>query len=287
MRNNQDRLGGATTQSAAQEPPIQQQEQAQQQPLQFVTPTEFVELPSAGRFYPEGHPLHACETIEIRHMTAKDEDILTSRSLLKKGVAIDRLLQNVIVDRKVRVDDLLIGDKNAIIVACRISGYGPSYEAGVVCPSCTTSVEFNFDLNQCGVIPHDSHSHWGIEKTPENTFIIHVDKLGVDVELRLLTSRDETALAQQSEKRRKNKLPESGLTDQIRRMIVSVNGNNNPGYIDSFIEALPAIDSRKIRRTYQKIVPNIDMIQGFTCSACDFEGEVSVPFGTNFFWPKQ
>ena len=113
MRNNQDRLSGLAGEGAAQEPPVQQQQA--EQPLQFVTPTEFVELPSAGRFYPEGHALHGAETIEIRHMTAKDEDILTSRSLLKKGVAIDRLLRNVIVDRSIKVDDLLIGDKNARI----------------------------------------------------------------------------------------------------------------------------------------------------------------------------
>jgi len=286
VRNNQDRLSGLAVPNAAQEPPVQQQ-QTEQQPLQFVTPTEFVELPSAGQLYPEGHPLHGVQTIEIRHMTAKDEDILTSRSLLKKGVAIDRLLQNIIVDRSIKVSDLLIGDKNAIIVACRVNGYGSDYEAKIVCPSCTTSVDFNFDLSLCEMNPHDAYKHWGIEKTVNNTFVIHAEKTGVDVEIRLLNSKDEVVLSQLSEKRRKNKLPESNLTNQLRRIIVSVDGNNNPAYVDSFVQNMPAVDSRLIRRTYQKIAPNIDMIQDFICSECDFEGEVNVPFGANFFWPKQ
>ena len=90
--------------------------------LDFSTPTELVDLPSKGRFYPEGHPLHNAETIEIKFMTAKDEDIITSRTLLKKGIVIDRLLQSVIVNKSINVQDLLIGDKNAIVVATRITG---------------------------------------------------------------------------------------------------------------------------------------------------------------------
>ena len=133
MRNNQDRLGAV---NKGEEPPVQQQPQQVEQTLQFVTPTEFVELPSRGKFYPEGHPLHNTEIIEIRHMTAKDEDILTSAALLKKGLAIDRFLQNIIVDKSINIADLLVGDKNAIIVASRISGYGAQYEAGISCPSC-------------------------------------------------------------------------------------------------------------------------------------------------------
>ena len=109
MRNNQDRLGA---QPGGETPPVSQPTQQTKQPLQFVTPTEFVELPSKGAFYPQGHPLHNVDTIEIRHMTAKDEDILTSRALLQKGIAIDRFLQNVIVDKNVNIADLLVGDKN-------------------------------------------------------------------------------------------------------------------------------------------------------------------------------
>ena len=283
MRNNQDRLGAVT---GGETPPAQQAQQAEQ-PLQFVTPTEFVELPSKGKFYPEGHPLHNIEVIEIRHMTAKDEDILTSSSLLKKGVAIDRFLQNVIINRSVKVSDLLVGDKNAVIFAARISGYGSSYEASINCPNCRATVNFSFNLDDCEVLPSDAYKEHDVQLTTDNTFIIHADKTNVDVEVRLLTSKDEAYLLQQADKKRRKKLPETNLTDQLRRIIVSVNGNSNINYIESFIQNMPAIDSRKIRGTYQKIIPNIDTGHEFACSDCSFEGEVDVPFGANFFWPKQ
>tara|TARA_R110000824_G_scaffold19798_1_gene75914 strand:- start:795 stop:1643 length:849 start_codon:yes stop_codon:yes gene_type:complete len=282
VRNNQDRLGAV---AGGENPPIQQSEQPEQ-PLQFVTPTEFVDLPSKGRFYPPNHPLHNVEMIEIRHMTAKDEDILTSRSLLKKGIAIDRFLQNVVVDRTIKVEDLLIGDKNAVIIASRITGYGSGYDANIMCPSCNASVEFGFDLNQCKVTPFDKYKESDVHLTDDNTFIIHVDKADVDVEVRLMTSKDESFLLQLIERRRRKKLPESGLTDQLRRFIVSVNGNSDPNYVESFIQHMPAIDSRKLRLTYQEVIPNVDMSHDFTCSDCGFEGEVNVPFGANFFWPK-
>ena len=281
MRNNQDRLGAI----GGGEPPPQTEQQPQQ-PLQFVTPTELVELPSKGKFYPSNHPLHNVETIEIRHMTAKDEDILTSRSLLQKGVAIDKFLQNIVVDRTINIADLLVGDKNAIIVASRVTGYGISYEANVSCPSCNNSSEYNFNLSECSLIPWDTYKQTEAKLTPDNTFIVHVDKMNVDVEVRLLVSRDEIHLSQISERKRKKKLPESSLTDQLRMLIVSINGNNDVNYIESFIQTMPATDSRKLRTVYQKIVPNVDMSQFFSCSECAFEGEVSVPFGTNFFWPK-
>ena len=284
MRNNQDRLGAV---HGGEAPPTQQLEQPEQPPLQFVTPTEFVDLPSKGRFYPSGHPLHNVEMIEIRHMTAKDEDILTSRSLLKKGIAIDRFLQNILVDRSIRVEDLLIGDKNAIIVISRITGYGPRYDATVVCPSCTNVVEFNFDLNQSGITAFDRYKENDVRLTDNNTFIIHADKADVDVEVKLMTSRDEAYLLQLTDKRRRKKLPESILTDQFRTFIVSVNGSSDPNYIESFIQNMPASDSRTIRTVYQNVIPNIDMSHDFVCSECSFEGEVDVPFGANFFWPKQ
>ncbi len=280
MRNNQDRLGAHTGDVS---PPVQQAEQ----PLQFVTPTEFVELPSKGLFYPQGHPLHNVDTIEIRHMTAKDEDILTSRALLQKGIAIDRFLQNIIVDIRVKVPDLLVGDKNAIIIASRITGYGADYEAAIGCPSCQKTVSFGFNLEECEVTEHNAYEALSVRKTENNTFLIHLDKLDMDVEVRLLTSRDETYLLQLSEKRRKKKLPESNLTEQLRRIIVSVNGQTDTAYINSFIEHVPAMDSRKLRTTYQKLIPNIDMSQNFVCPECNHEGEVNVPFGANFFWPQQ
>ena len=117
----------------------------QQSSLSFAAPTEIVDLPSKGRFYPEGHPLCGKETIEIRYMTARDEDILTSPALLKKGVALDRLLDNVLVDKSYSSKDLLSGDRHALMYAVRITGYGPDYPAEISCVHCGSDFEHTFD----------------------------------------------------------------------------------------------------------------------------------------------
>ena len=117
MARNRERLGASNVQAEPPAPTTNSNEGL----MSFVVPTEFVELPSGGRYYPQGHPLHNQETIEIKHMTAREEDLLTSRALLKKGLALDRLLESVIIDKKIRASDLLVGDRNAILISTRIS----------------------------------------------------------------------------------------------------------------------------------------------------------------------
>ena len=121
-------------------------------PTQFnwSVPTEFVELPSKGKFYTPGHPVHNVEAIEIKYMTAKEEDILSDRALLKKGMAVDRALQNLIVDKNIKIENLLIGDKNALLVAARKTGFGPEYTTRVTCPACGEVDDYSFDLDDLG-----------------------------------------------------------------------------------------------------------------------------------------
>lgn len=257
-----------------------------QAPLTFSTPTEFVELPSGGKFYAEGHPLHNQEVVEIRYMTAKDEDILTSQSLLKKGLAIDRLLQNVIVNKDINVDDLLIGDKNAIIVASRKTGYGPEYETQVTCPACSKTSKNVFDLNQLTIKTGETEDEGIVFQEQTATYFLTTPATGVEVELRLLTGTDEKYLSQLAANKRKRNLPESTLTDHLQRVIVSVNGHGDPISIKSFVENMPARDSRYIRLAYEQISPNVDLAQGYSCGNCGFETDrMEVPFTATFFWP--
>ena len=244
-RNNEDRVGAIP---ATPPPPSLEQPRAKSETtFSFTTPTEFVELPSCGRYYPSEHPLYGVDTLEIRYMTAKDEDILTSRSLLKKGIAIERMLENILVDKNIKVDDLLVGDKNALIVAARVTGYGEDYETKIICPACTETVGYTFDLtdkkmNAGGeLIAHD------VRETESGTFLIKLPVSKVDLEVRFLTGHDEKKLAEISERRRKHNLSEAVLTDQFRQMIVSVNGDNKMETVGSFIDAMPAQDSRHLR----------------------------------------
>ena len=155
MSRNKDRLGGSQHQDT--QPP------AQTGGFSFVVPTEFVELPSQGRFYPQGHPLHGQDSIEIRQMTAKEEDMLTSRTLLKKGVALDRVISSLIVNKAIDPDSLLVGDRNAIIISTRVSGYGNMYETKVSCPACGTTQEYSFDLNQANIYDGEDARDLGVK----------------------------------------------------------------------------------------------------------------------------
>ena len=257
-------------------------------PLDFSTPTEFVELPTEGRYYPEGHPLHNESVVEIRHMTAKDEDILTSRALLKKGIALDRFLRNILVDKSIDMDSLYVGDKNAILVGARVTGYGASYDTQITCPVCATTNKFSFNLEENNLYSGDEFEDFDITPKTDETFIIKTPVTKVDVEVRLFTGKDEKYLGRIAETKKKNKLPESPLTDQLHLMIVSINERVDNVTIKSFIDNVSARDARYLRQAYEKIVPNIDLAQKFTCDTCDYEtDQMEVPFTTDFFWPKQ
>lgn len=279
-RNNKDRLGGPGGSKSGDDTPTTNL-------LDFVVPTEFVELPSKGEYYAKNHPLHGQETIEIRYMTAKDEDILTSKTLLKQGVALERVLQNLIVDGNININDLLTGDKNAVIVAARRSAYGAEYTTSVVCPACMTTSEKTFDLSEVGFVENDSLEDIGIAKTADGTFSVLLPVTKVDVVVKLMTGHDEKKLATLRDKKKKfSKDADISMTDQFKQFIVSVQGVEDKKQISSFVENMPANDSRFLRIAYKKLVPNVDMQRDFECTACGHQQELEVPFTTEFFWPK-
>jgi len=297
QRKNEDRIGSPNLDSNVPPtpetmglPPVPEH-LAQNQTtnsLTFVAPTEFVELPSGGRFYQEGHPLYKQEVIEVRHMTAKEEDILTSQSLLKKGVALDRFLQSLIVDKRIRTDDLLVGDKNAVLINARVNGYGEDYNTSVTCPNCGTKSRFNFDLENKTVQTGREHLEEleGVQVN-DTTVNIILPTTGWNFECRPMTGADEKALQKSVETRRKRKLSEDMLTQQITMFTVSISGVTDRVQIIQAVNSLPARDSRHLRQTYQKLMPNLDLTQSFDCSECGHAGDMEVPFTTDFFWPKQ
>ena len=280
MRDNSKRVSAAAD-------PAPAAAETDNRVLDFSTPTEIVDLPSKGRFYSEGHPLHNQETIEIKYMTAKDEDILTSPSLLKKGLAIDRFLQNIVLNKRINIGSLLSGDKNAILVASRINGFGADYTTKVTCPGCGTVSENTFDLDEVTVYEGHDYGEYDITATDHSTYIVKLPRTEFEVEVRLLTNRDENELAAKMQANKKRSSYETNLTDQLRKIIVSVNGVEEMRTIDQCINNLPAFDSRYLRGAYLKIVPGLDMTQHFTCGACGFEKEVDIPLTVDFFWSKQ
>ena len=287
MRNNEKRLGlggdGAPVEDAA--APAQQIS-----PLDFVVPTEFVELPSQGKFYPEGHPLRGQEVVEIKFMTTKQEDILTSQALIKRGLAIDRLIDSLFVDTRLKSQDLLSGDRNAILIAARKSGYGAAYVTTVSCPACSTPGEHVFDLEEVATtakcLDREYLSEINAECDEENGLLnLTLPKTKAVVGLKLMTGHDEARLFSMSKKKVKS-LVETSVTDHLKVVIKTVNGQADKFLIGRFVESLPISDSRFLKDMYAELIPTVDLKQTYSCAVCGHIDEMEVPFNTEFFWPK-
>ena len=286
MSRNRDRVGGVQQHDTA--PPPQAIQNEGGGGFSFVVPTEFVELPSGGRFYPEGHPLRGEDSIEIRQMTAKEEDILTSKALLKKGVALDRVIKNIIVDKRIDPDSLIVGDRNAIIIAMRVSGYGNVYETQVSCPGCGTQQEYAFDLNDAHVYQGEDVEDLNVTVNENGTFSTRLPRTELDVVFKLLTGRHEkTFVAGMEADRKRKNYAERNITRQLAAMLVSVDGDSSQEAIKYLVENLPAMDSRQLRLSYRLATPNIDLTQHFECSECDHEQNMEVPLSADFFWPDR
>lgn len=281
MSRNKDRVGaGAPTPQT--DAPIVNTTAPSEQPFSFVVPTEFVELPSKGKFYPPGHPLHNQENIELKQMTAKEEDILTSRSLLKQGVAIDRVLQSIVMDKRVDVTSLLIGDKNALVIASRVSGYGNVYNTNVVCPSCNSKQEYSFDLNLAAVSEGGSDI---AQYNGDGTFNTTLPNSNLNVRFKLLNGYDEKRVSSASKKKKGAGKGDNIITTQLRAMMVSVNENEENEALNYVAENLPSLDSTYLRKAYKQCAPNIDLTQYFSCENCEYEQDMEVPLTADFFWP--
>ena len=283
MSRNKDRLGVHTPEPA--EAPTQAVEKAFD-PLSFVAPTDFVELPSKGS-YPEGHPLCGKEVVEIRYMTAKEEDILSSQTLLKKGIAIERMLQSLIIDKNIKVEELLVGDRNAMIIAARISGYGNLYQTQVGCPSCGARTRVDFDLRQQQIDESQTSEELSLIKLDNGNFSCKMPFSKFNVEFKLLNGIDEQTLSKLAIDKKKRKMLESGLTDQFKRTIVAIEGHRDSTIISKYVDNMPTLDSRHLKACYKLAAPDVTIKQLFECGSCGHAQEMEVPFNTDFFWPDR
>ena len=252
----------------------------------FTTPTEFVELPSKGMFYPDDHPLHNVDVVEIKHMTAKEEDILTSEPLLKNGMALNRLLQSVLIDSDIDPDSLLIGDKNAVLIATRQTGFGDIYTTSIGCPACGEVNTKDFSLEEKEI--KESELSDGVTLLDNGNFLLTLEdsQFTLEVEIKLLTGRDELRITKTLERMKKLKKEPGNVTTMLQSIIVSVNEMKEPSAVNQVIAAMPVKLSRKIRNVYEDIMPNVNMYADFECDSCNHVGRLEVPINLNFFWPE-
>jgi hypothetical protein len=248
----------------------------------YQVPVELIALPSKGLVYPVGHPLANEESVEIKAMTAKEEDILTSRALLKNGTVITQLLKSCILNRLVDPDDMLSGDKNAVLIGIRVTGYGENYSAKITCPHCTKEYENTFNLSKLKV-----KSLGAQPLAPNmNLFEYTLPSTGARVVFKLLNGHDEAELAKilESKKKLGNQIDNS-VTGRLFQSIVEINGETNKQKLATIIQNMRAMDARSLRKYMDDIEPSVDLKQEVVCPSCDEQSEVVMPLGMSFLWP--
>jgi hypothetical protein len=249
------------------------------QEKQYDFPTEVLDLPSEGKVYPKDHPL-ASGRITIKLMTAKEEDILSSTNLIKKGIVLDKLFESIIVD-KINIDDIIIGDKNAIILATRVLGYGPEYEFSFFSSKKGDTITTVADLTQVKTKEID-YSLFNNKNEFEFTTPLGKNK----ITFKLLTHGDEREIEKEINALQKlNKDVSYDITTRLRYMIKSVDGNSDVGHINKFINGLRALDSRAFREYVKKISPDMDMNIKYVHEDGEVE-EAPITLGIGFFWPS-
>ena len=241
-------------------------------------PTELVELPSKGKLYPEGHPLRS-GTIEMKYMTAKEEDILTNQSYIKQGIVLDKLFKALIMT-KVNYNDILLCDKNAIMIAARILGYGKDYTIKVTNPA-GDEIEHTIDLTDL----KDKEIDWSLISEGETTFPFTLPTSKKQVKLKLLTQGEQSKIDAEVKGLAKLK-KEAGLTTLLKHVIVEIDGDTDKANIRKFVDTnLLAIDSRAIRTFLKQVTPEIDLSLDIPDgeSGETFRSQLNIKL--DFFWP--
>lgn len=252
----------------------------------FDFPTEIIDLPSKGLVYPEGHPLRK-GNIEIKYMTAREEDILASQSLIKKGVVLDKLFESVVVEPNVNINDIFIGDKNAILLATRVLGYGADYKVEITDPSTLELQEVTIDLSKVKTKDFNEGILNG-----DNRYKFKLPKSGAELEFKLLTHGDEIEITKENQALARLYKGKGDMnfdvTTRLKYMIQSVDGNSDRGFITKWVQnSFLALDTKAFRKYIKELSPDMDLTFEFTSELTGETEALDIPFGINFFYPSE
>ena len=249
------------------------------EPTKFNLPTETVELPSKGLLYPTENPLSSGK-IEMKYMTAKEEDILSNQNYIRQGIVFDKLFQSLIVS-KINYDDLAVGDKNAILIAARILGYGKDYQIKFPHPVTGEEELITVDLAE---IKDKSVDYTLYINNNEFTFVLPQSKN--ELTFRILTHRDEKQIEDELKGLKKANLS-AEVTTRLKQAIVAVNGSREKKDVRDFIDNyLLASDARALRDYIREITPDLDLTFTFVGSDGYTQEGVDLPIGISFFYPN-
>lgn len=248
---------------------------------QYLGMTHYVDLPTGGQFYPENHPLHGIDKLEIKMLTTKEEDILTNQSYIQNNIAIEKLLQSIIL---IDVDPKEIhdADQTAILIAARIEAYGEDYEVSLVCDKCGNLYQHNIDLDSFKL----KESNTEVDYTPGGTLLVELPKSKKVVEFKHLMPKEISVIQKTVEKMAKLNINTTFNNEFYKRIILSIDGEQNKETISAFIDNLRILDSRKLLAAYSDTIPALDTSYKSTCTNCNHVSEGGLPIQASFFFPK-
>ena len=253
---------------------------------EFKFPTEEVELPSKGLLYPEEHPLSSGK-VEIKYMTAKEEEILASQNLIRKGVVLDKLFESVVVEPGLDIGDIFVGDKNAILLATRVLGYGADYEVEITDPFTLEPQKVTIDLSKVQTKDIDTD-----KLNTDNLYEFELPTLKKTIKFKLLTHKDEGDINKDIQAMQRlskgGDIASQDVSTRLRYMIQEVDGNTDRGFINNFVKNnLLARDSRALRNYVREISPDLDLKFNFISDITGETEALDIPFGAGFFYPTE
>ena len=271
---------------------LAKQQYEQKQVSDYKFPTEIIDLPSKGLIYPKDNSLSSGK-IEMKYMTAKEEDILTTQSYIKDGSVLDRLFKALIVSNgeglPVKYVDLVVGDKNAIMIAARILGYGKEYNVEVTDPFTGEKQKETIDLTQFENKEYDGSKQIELYR---NEFEFELPQSKRVITFQLLTESKERKVKHELDavKKKSKKMGDvtsKELTTRLKNMILSVDGESDRNIINNFVDnELFAVDSKALRGYIKQVGPDIDLTWEFISDVTGDRKELSMPMDTGFFWPE-
>lgn len=250
----------------------------------WEVPYELVPIPSKGVIYDPDSDLYCVESVQIKAMTAREEDILASQALLKQGTVVTNLIKSCVVNTKFDPVDMISGDRNALMISIRITGYGPDYPYTSECENCSTKNKNVAKLDELAIKR--------LEIKPiemgKNEFKFTLPVTKKNVTFKFLTDRDDkdrVASSKFKSKHLETKV-ENSITSFLEYSILSIDDIRDKNKIKHFVMHMPAFDSKALRKFINKNEPGMDMTHNYTCKSCDHENATRLPITSEFFWPS-
>lgn len=251
----------------------------------WEVPVESIPLPTRGAIYSPDSTLYNREVLQIKSMTAREEDILASPAFHKEGTSLTHLIQSCLIDKSINSEEMIMGDRMALMVGIRVTGYGPEYHAVSNCQSCSYKNEFIVDLSKLGI------KRLKIDpiKPGENKFEFVLPVTKKRVVFKYATERDnrERSIASKNIQKAFGNSVTNNITSFLENAIISIEGTSDRAKIKHFVLNMPAFDSKSLRTFINENEPGMDMRCEFVCKNCSQNNETNLPMTTEFFWPSK